>query len=94
MLEGVKEGKVTDEVIYLSAMEQAKYRAAQANAAREARDILLFEDDDETFSDFGGGRQAPLPPKPPMPHAAAVCRYAQTSNFEHAVLHHRKMAAN
>jgi DNA-directed RNA polymerase subunit beta len=39
----VKEGKVTDEVIYLSAMEQAKYRAAQANAEIDENGMLTAE---------------------------------------------------
>ena len=39
----VKEGKVTDEVIYLSAMEQAKYRAAQANAEVDENGMLTAE---------------------------------------------------
>ncbi|MBW3099213.1 DNA-directed RNA polymerase subunit beta [Pseudohoeflea coraliihabitans] len=39
----VKEGKVTDEVIYLSAMEQAKYRAAQANAEVDENGMLVSE---------------------------------------------------
>ncbi len=33
----VKDGRVTDEVIYLSAMEEGRYTVAQANAAMDAR---------------------------------------------------------
>ncbi len=33
----VKDGKVTDEVVYLSAMEEAKFTVAQANAALDAK---------------------------------------------------------
>jgi DNA-directed RNA polymerase subunit beta len=32
----VKDGKVTDEVVYLSAMEEAKYTIAQANIKIDA----------------------------------------------------------
>src|SRR6478736_3858020 len=39
----VREGRVTDEVIYLSAMEEAKYNVAQANAAID-REGRLTED--------------------------------------------------
>jgi len=39
----VKEGKVTDEVIYLSAMEQAKYYAAQANVELDEQGNLASE---------------------------------------------------
>src|SRR5262249_49756597 len=33
----VKDGRVTDEVVYLSAMEEARYTVAQANAPIDAR---------------------------------------------------------
>ena len=33
----VKDGRVTDEVIYLSAMEEARYTVAQANATIDAK---------------------------------------------------------
>src|SRR5262249_37689577 len=39
----VKDGKVTDEVVYLSAMEEAKYTIAQANAAIDNRGRLSDE---------------------------------------------------
>ena len=39
----VRDGKVTDEVVYLSAMEEAKYNVAQANAAID-KDGKLTED--------------------------------------------------
>jgi DNA-directed RNA polymerase subunit beta len=39
----VKEGRVTDEVIYLSAMEEAKYNVAQANADMDAASTLTEE---------------------------------------------------
>ncbi|MBX6368879.1 MAG: DNA-directed RNA polymerase subunit beta [Rhodospirillales bacterium] len=37
----VKDGKVTDEVIYLSAMEEGKYTIAQANVAVDAKGYLV-----------------------------------------------------
>jgi DNA-directed RNA polymerase subunit beta len=36
----IKDGRVTDEVVYLSAMEEAKYNVAQANAPVDARRAL------------------------------------------------------
>jgi len=36
----VRDGKVTDEVVYLSAMEEAKYHVAQANAVIDANGML------------------------------------------------------
>jgi DNA-directed RNA polymerase subunit beta len=39
----VKEGKVTKEVVYLSAMEEARYHVAQANAEMDEKDHLVNE---------------------------------------------------
>src|ERR1700690_2417782 len=47
----VKDGRVTDEVIYLSAMEEGRYMIAQANATVESRNRLI----DELVSSRKGG---------------------------------------
>jgi len=39
----VVKSKVTDEVVYLSAMEEAKYFVAQANAPRDAKGVFINE---------------------------------------------------
>src|SRR3569623_280511 len=39
----VKDGRVTDEVVYLSAMEEAKYTIAQANATIDSRNRITDE---------------------------------------------------
>ena len=54
----VKDGKVTNEVVYLSAMEEAKYAIAQANVALDARGRFT----DEIISCRKGGDFVMLPP--------------------------------
>ncbi len=39
----VEKGKVTDEVVYLSAMEEARYRVAQANIAIDQKNMIAEE---------------------------------------------------
>ncbi|MBL8780550.1 MAG: DNA-directed RNA polymerase subunit beta, partial [Alphaproteobacteria bacterium] len=54
----VKDGKVTNEVVYQSAMEEAKYAIAQANVALDARGRFT----DEIISCRKGGDFVLLPP--------------------------------
>jgi DNA-directed RNA polymerase subunit beta len=56
----VKDGRVTDEVVYLSAMEEGRYSVAQANVAIDAKG--RFTDDLVVCRSSGTRDVVPLPP--------------------------------
>ena len=88
----VKDGRVTDEVIYLSAMEEARYTVAQANAAidnrgqftedmiicRHAGDVLPVPRDKVDFMDVS--------PKQLVSVAAALIPFLENDDANRALM--------
>jgi DNA-directed RNA polymerase subunit beta len=88
----VKNGKVTDEVIYLSAMEEAKYYIAQANAALTPKGA--FEDDLITCRHAGDVHLVPadrvefidVSPKQLVSVAAALIPFLENDDANRALM--------
>ncbi|MBV9220790.1 MAG: DNA-directed RNA polymerase subunit beta, partial [Methylobacteriaceae bacterium] len=88
----VKEGRVTDEVVYLSAMEEAKYSVAQANAGvdpkgmltedlvvcRHAGDVVMVPRDRVEFMDVS--------PKQLVSVAAALIPFLENDDANRALM--------
>ena len=88
----VKDGHVTDEVVYLSAMEEAKYYVAQANAAidggsmltddlvvcRHAGDVMMVPRDRVDFMDVS--------PKQLVSVAAALIPFLENDDANRALM--------
>ncbi len=88
----VKDGRVTEEVIYLSAMEEGKYHVAQANAVidakgkftedlivcRHAGDVLLITPDKVDFMDVS--------PKQLVSVAAALIPFLENDDANRALM--------
>ncbi len=88
----VKDGRVTDEVIYLSAMEEGRYTVAQANAqmdrhnrftedlvvCRHAGDVLLYPRDKVDFMDVS--------PKQLVSVAAALIPFLENDDANRALM--------
>ncbi len=87
-----KDGKVTDEVVYLSAMEEAKYHVAQANApidakgrfegdlitCRHAGDVMMISPDRVDFMDVS--------PKQLVSVAAALIPFLENDDANRALM--------
>ena len=88
----VKDGRVTDEVIYLSAMEEGRYRVAQANVAldnrnrftddlvvcRHAGDVLMITPDKVDYMDVS--------PKQLVSVAAALIPFLENDDANRALM--------
>ena len=88
----VKDGRVTDEVIYLSAMEESRYTVAQANAAMDSRgrftedlivcrhagDVLMVPRDKVDFMDVS--------PKQLVSVAAALIPFLENDDANRALM--------
>src|SRR5581483_4942351 len=88
----VKEGRVTDEVIYLSAMEESRYTVAQANAqidgrgrfvedlivCRHAGDVQLYPREKVDFMDVS--------PKQLVSVAAALIPFLENDDANRALM--------
>ncbi len=88
----VKDGRVTDEVVYLSAMEEGRYRVAQANVAldnrgrftddlvicRHAGDVLMLTPDKVDYMDVS--------PKQIVSVAAALIPFLENDDANRALM--------
>ena len=89
---GVEDGRVTEEVVYLSAMEEAKYTVAQANAVidakgrftedlitcRHAGDVIMVSPDKVDFMDVS--------PKQLVSVAAALIPFLENDDANRALM--------